>query len=98
SVNQHNAMVDLLLRNVESGQQIVTRIAKQLDNENMQALWKEMTEKKSGGSTVVSGLRYTVSSGHIERVLALLEAGADIDAKDSIGGSTALTLAAWLDR
>ncbi|KAM3455310.1 hypothetical protein MY3296_002498 [Beauveria thailandica] len=41
-------------------------------------------------------LRNVINSGWTSRLLVLLEDGADIDAIDEVGGSTALTHAAWL--
>lgn len=57
---------------------------------------EEKAEAKATGSTVVAGLRSAINSNQEQRVKALLENGVDIDAEDEIGGSTALTLAAWL--
>ncbi|KAM3528522.1 hypothetical protein NHJ13051_002343 [Beauveria bassiana] len=55
-----------------------------------------MAARKATRSVVVSGLRNVINSGWTSRLLVLLEDGADIDAIDEVGGSTALTHAAWL--
>ncbi|KAM3542819.1 hypothetical protein ARSEF1564_004259 [Beauveria bassiana] len=57
---------------------------------------QEMAARKATRSVVVSGLRNVINSGWTSRLLVLLEDGADIDAIDEVGGSTALTHAAWL--
>lgn len=52
-----------------------------LEDGNERDLLNEMADKKSVGSSGVSGLRSAVNSGYVERLLAFLDAGADIDAK-----------------
>ncbi|RSM20764.1 hypothetical protein CDV31_000454 [Fusarium ambrosium] len=76
----------------------VDQMHKRMNDKNERALLEEMAENKSHGSTVISGLRSTINSGYKQRVLALLDGGADIDALDQIGDCTALTHAAWLRR
>lgn len=69
-----------------------------MNDENERALLEEITENKSHGSTIVSRLRSAVNSGYRQRVLALLDGGADINAQDRIGDCTALTHVAWIGR
>ncbi|KAK3994869.1 ankyrin repeat-containing domain protein [Cladorrhinum sp. PSN332] len=92
-LKQHGSIVSLLLK-VEDGHCITKQMAALLADDMMRTFWDETAEKKSAGSTAVSGLRSAVNSGHVERVLALLEDGVDVDAEDIVGGSTALTIAA----
>ncbi|ORY61624.1 ankyrin repeat-containing domain protein [Pseudomassariella vexata] len=96
AVKQHYGLVSMLIPKIENGQQIFERVVAQLDHVNQRDILEELAEKKSVGSSVVKGLRMAVNFGYPERVNSLLEAGADIDAEDAIGGSTALGLAAWL--
>lgn len=51
----------------------------------------EMADRKSVGSTVVRGLRAAINGNHDQRLLALLDKGANMDAEDELGGETALT-------
>ncbi|KAH7111654.1 ankyrin repeat-containing domain protein [Dactylonectria estremocensis] len=97
-VKQHDALQRQLVCKTENGDVFLDQMRLRMKDENECALLEEMAEKKSHGSTVVSGLRSAVNSGYRERVLALLDSGADIDAEDQIGDSTALTHAAWLGR
>ncbi|RSL87145.1 hypothetical protein CDV31_016307 [Fusarium ambrosium] len=97
-VKQHDALQHLLACKTENGDVFSHQMRSRMKDENDCALLEEMAERKSHGSTVVSGLRSAVNSGYRERVLALLDSGADIDAEDLIGDSTALTHAAWLGR
>ncbi|KAB5560309.1 ankyrin repeat-containing domain protein [Coniochaeta sp. 2T2.1] len=92
----NDTVVSLLLDSMEDGREIVEQTAELLADGAVRAMWDEKAQEKSAGSTVVSGLRYAANTGHAEMVLALLENGADIDAEDDIGGSTALTVAASL--
>ncbi|EJT73120.1 hypothetical protein GGTG_09970 [Gaeumannomyces tritici R3-111a-1] len=95
-LRKHDTMVDLLMARKKDGPEIVAQTAELLQDGALQAMWDEKAQEKSAGSVVVSGLRYAANAGNAEMVLALLENGADIDAVDDIGGSTALTLAASL--
>lgn len=94
-LKQQTAVVELLVERVEGGERIVEQLTLHLQDQNTRHWLEEIAEAKSEGSTVVRGLRLAANSGHVERVLALLETGVDIDAEDSIEGSTALTLATW---
>ncbi|KAI8724317.1 hypothetical protein NCS52_00000500 [Fusarium sp. LHS14.1] len=94
-VKHHDALQHLLACKTDNGDIFSHQMRSRMDDEDDCALLEEMAERKSHGSTVVSGLRSAVNSGYRERVLALLDSGADIDAEDQIGDSTALTHAAW---
>ncbi|KAK3897897.1 ankyrin repeat-containing domain protein, partial [Staphylotrichum tortipilum] len=98
ALKQHDGISGLLLDKLENGREVVAQMMRRLEDGRNRDLLDEMADKKSVGNSVVSGLRSAVNSGHGERVLALLAAGADIDAEDSVGGGTALTLATWLCR
>ncbi|KAM5357250.1 hypothetical protein ACJZ2D_016458 [Fusarium nematophilum] len=97
-VKQHDALQHQLVCKTENGDVFLDQMRLRMKDENECALLEEMAERKSHGSTVVSGLRSAVNNGYRERVLALLDSGADIDAEDQIGDSTALTHAACLGR
>ncbi|RMJ19240.1 hypothetical protein CDV36_001057 [Fusarium kuroshium] len=97
-VKKHSALQNQLAPETQNKSRFVDQMHKRMNDENERALLEEMAEKKSHGSTVVSGLRSAVNSGYRQRVLALLDDGADIDAQDQIGDCTALTHAAWLGR
>ncbi|RSL58576.1 hypothetical protein CEP51_014062 [Fusarium floridanum] len=97
-VKQHDALQNHLAPETQNKSRFVDQMHKRMNDENERALLEEMAENKSHGSTVVSGLRSAVNSGYRQRVLALLDGGADIDAQDQIGDCTALTHAAWLGR
>ncbi|RSL61703.1 hypothetical protein CEP54_006046 [Fusarium duplospermum] len=97
-VKQHGALQNQLAPKTQNKARFVDQMHKRMNDENERALLEEMAEKKSHGSTVVSGLRSAVNSGYRQRVLALLDGGADIDAQDPIGDCTALTHAAWIGR
>ncbi|KAL7954774.1 ankyrin repeat-containing domain protein [Trichoderma compactum] len=97
-IRGQNSVIQLLVDRVQHGDAIVKELTERLKNNNKQAMLGERAEEKLEGSSVVQGLRSAVNSGHIERMLALLENGADIDEMDQIGGGTALTMAVWLGR
>ncbi|RSL88727.1 hypothetical protein CEP52_015119 [Fusarium oligoseptatum] len=97
-VKKHSALQNQLAPETQNKSRFVDQMHKRMNDENERALLEEMAENKSHGSTVVSGLRSAVNSGYRQRVLALLDGGADIDALDQIGDCTALTHAAWLGR
>jgi ankyrin repeat protein len=97
-VKEHGALQNQLAPETQNRASFVDQMRERMNDENERALLEEMAENKSHGSTVVSGLRSAVNSGYRQRVLALLDGGADIDAQDRIGDSTALTHAAWLGR
>lgn len=97
AVKHHDEVIRLLLHKVDDGVQKLDQIKTiQKDAKNCMLL-SEMAERKSEGSTVVSGLRSAAQDDKLERMQALLENGADIDADDACGG-TALTLAAYMNR
>jgi ankyrin repeat protein len=96
ALKQHGPVVDMLVGKVDNGHQITAEMVALLGDDMMRAVLDEMAQRKSAGSTVVIGLRTAVNNEHVERILALLEDGADIDAEDPVGGATALTLAAEL--
>lgn len=87
--------VELLVGYMDNGRDIATHATKRLNKADMRSLMDEMGDRKSVGSTVVSGLRSVINSDHDLRLLELLASGADIDAEDELCGSTALTYAAW---
>ncbi|KAK8092127.1 uncharacterized protein PG998_015140 [Apiospora kogelbergensis] len=95
-IRGHGCVVDSLVDKVANGQQIIAQTSHCLRDPDNKAWLMELAANKSEGSLLVSGLRSVVNSGYHERVQALLSAGEDIDAVDSVGGSTALTLATWL--
>ncbi|KAK8000508.1 hypothetical protein PG990_013108 [Apiospora arundinis] len=95
-IREHGCVVDLLADKVANGQQVIAQTSRCLRDPDNKAWLAEMASNKSEGSHLVSGLRSVVNSGYHERVQVLLTAGEDIDAVDSVGGSTALTLATWL--
>ena len=92
------AVIELLVGKTNHGHDINSRMKERLKNNDIRALMEEMADRKSVGSSVVSGLRSAINSDHDLRLLALLENGADIDAEDDVGGSTALSYAAWFGR
>jgi serine/threonine-protein phosphatase 6 regulatory ankyrin repeat subunit B len=98
AVREHQGSVHLLLGGSDDGQTILQHVALRLTQPDDRALLEHMAETKSGGSDVVGGLRSAANSGQVERVKALLERRADINAIDAIGGSTALTMATWLSK
>ncbi|KAM3439393.1 hypothetical protein MY4824_002668 [Beauveria thailandica] len=89
-------LVELLKGVTRDGENILHRVSQALSNTNVSHLMQEMAARKATRSVVVSGLRNVINSGWTSRLLVLLEDGADIDAIDEVGGSTALTHAAWL--
>lgn len=95
-LRKHDAVVGLLVGRRKDGPEIVAQTTELLQDGVVRTMWDEKAQEKSAGSTVVSGLRYAANTGNAEMVLALLENGADIDAEDDVGGSTALTVAASL--
>jgi len=98
AVNQHKDLVDLLVPKTDNGEALSKQIAEILADPNNRALVDQIAESKSRGSDVVSGLRNAADNGQVEKTLALLNNGADIDGLDPIGGTTALTIAAALSR
>lgn len=97
-VKQHGALQNRLAPETQNRASFVDQMRERMDDENERALLEEMAENKSHGSTIVSGLRSAVNSGYKQRVLSLLDGGADINAQDRIGDCTALTHAAWIGR
>ncbi|KAJ2990388.1 hypothetical protein NUW58_g2975 [Xylaria curta] len=96
AVRRNQGLIDLLVMKTENGELIAQQIAARLTKPDDRSLAEHMAETKSRGSDVVSGLRNAANSGKAERILALLDDGADINAIDIIGGSTALSIATWL--
>jgi ankyrin repeat protein len=94
--NGHRNVSDILAGLTVNSEGILSQVTGWIANEDMTALAAEMADRKSTGSSVVSGLRSAVNSGYQLRLLALLEQGDDINAIDKIGGCTALTHAAWM--
>ncbi|KAI7913393.1 hypothetical protein M0657_010044 [Pyricularia oryzae] len=94
----HFHLLPIFALKVTNCQSIADNMSSILEDEKNKAWLQETAMEKSHGSVQVSGLRTAVNSGYSERVLALISAGEDINACDSIGGSTALTLAVWLHR
>jgi len=90
---RYEGIVKVLLNRVDGGVAILHWVALQQSDQGRVTNIGEMLEKKAEGSTVLTGLRVAVSERHSTRVQALLDMGADIDAKD-VGGSTALIVAA----
>ncbi|KAH0522614.1 hypothetical protein TsFJ059_006437 [Trichoderma semiorbis] len=95
-IRAQSSVIQLLVDKVQHGDIIVKELTERLKDNNKRAMLGERAEEKLEGSSVVQGLRSAVNSGHTERMLALLENGADIDEVDQIGGGTALTMAIWL--
>ncbi|KAF9768691.1 hypothetical protein IL306_013959 [Fusarium sp. DS 682] len=93
-VRGHDNLIELLANRVDDAQEILEKLQSKLSDPNKRNILDEMASEKSYGSTVVSGLRMAVNSGYTERIISLIESGADIDAQDQIGESTALTQAA----
>ncbi|KAL9014436.1 MAG: hypothetical protein Q9173_000918 [Seirophora scorigena] len=90
---KHDDIVQVLLEKVDNGKAILDSVALQQQDTRKRELSMDIAEKKSEGSTVVTGLRLAVQERHMSRLQALLEEGADVNAKD-VGGWTALILAA----
>jgi len=97
-IGGHCHLLSVFALKVANCQSIAERMSKILRDEYNTAWLQEIAMAKAEGSAQVSGLRTVVNSGHSERFLALINAGEDVNARDRIGGSTALTLAAWLNR
>ncbi|EWG49990.1 hypothetical protein FVEG_09329 [Fusarium verticillioides 7600] len=93
-VRGHGSLVELLASRVDDAQEILDKLQSELSGRDHRNILEEMASNKSHGSIVVSGLRTAVNSGYKERIVSLIESGADIDAQDPIGESTALTQAA----
>jgi ankyrin repeat protein len=89
----HDGLVRLLLPKVEDGLQIVADMTSRMKDARIRAKTSELVDIKSQGNTVVTGFHGAIFQ--VPRLLALLEAGADIDAED-ISGHTALTLASGI--
>jgi cytohesin len=87
-------LTELLASRVDDAQEIMDKLQSELSGQDNRNIFEEMASNKSHGSIVVSGLRTAVNSGYKERIMSLIESGADIDAQDPIGESTALTQAA----
>ncbi|CAI4219124.1 unnamed protein product [Parascedosporium putredinis] len=85
----HEEIVILLLEYVDDGQSIRSWANSQRENPKQRAFLEHKAERKSSGSTVVTGLRWAVMEGRIERIKAILERKVDIDAQE-VGGATAL--------
>jgi ankyrin repeat domain-containing protein 50 len=93
-VRGHVNLIELLANRVDGAQEILDTLQSKLLDQDKRNIFEDMASKKSHGSIVVSGLRTAVNSGYKERIMSLIESGADIDAQDPIGESTALTQAA----
>ncbi|CAE7007412.1 hypothetical protein PTNB73_00048 [Pyrenophora teres f. teres] len=92
ALKRHDGFVRLLVDKTGNGESILKWVESQQENARMQALLAHMADRKSEGSSLVSGLGSAVQEGQFERVQAFLKAGVDIDAYDGCG-FTALTLA-----
>ncbi|KAJ2897091.1 hypothetical protein MKZ38_005001 [Zalerion maritima] len=97
AVAQREGAMKLLVGKTVGGEEIVQKMRKAVLGDAARNMIEHMAEEKSEGSTVVTGLRTAVNDGHVRIIMALLETGANIDRED-VGGSTALTLTAWLCR
>ncbi|EMT70529.1 Ankyrin repeat domain-containing protein 50 [Fusarium odoratissimum] len=93
-VRGHDNLIELLASRVDDAQEIMDKLQSELSDQDNRNILEELASNKSHGSIVVSGLRTAVNSGYKERIMSLIESGADIDAQDPIGESTALTQAA----
>lgn len=92
ALKQHLGVVRILLEKTESGEKILKWVESQQKDARKGALLAYIADRKSEGSTVVSGLGSAAQDGKFERVQALLETGVDINGFSACG-STALTLA-----
>ena len=92
AIKQHDEVVRTLLEKTDNGEQILIWVELQRKDAKKRALLAYMADRKSEGSTVVSGLGSAAQDGQFERVQALLETGINVDQVDACG-STALTLA-----
>lgn len=95
AVKYYEPLINLLLDQTNDSKTTVERVSLLGRDSAKRDFLEHMAERKSAGSTVVSGLQAVVNDRHAKRVLALLEEGADIDGKD-VDGTTALNLAVWL--
>ncbi|KAK3686838.1 hypothetical protein LTR37_019429 [Vermiconidia calcicola] len=97
ALRQDRPIMLLMEDKVANAADIVSRVTSQVGDRKQRALLEHMAERKSGGSTAITGLRWAVSEGRVERLRSILDNGADIDAED-VGGITALTIGAWMDQ
>jgi serine/threonine-protein phosphatase 6 regulatory ankyrin repeat subunit B len=88
-------VIELLRDKTPDSAAILDRVAVIRSDENEHMAQRHMANQKSEGSTACTGLRMVVQFGQIERIQTFLNTGVDINAAD-VGGSTALTLGAWL--
>ncbi|KAF5716200.1 ankyrin repeat-containing protein [Fusarium globosum] len=93
-VRGHDNLIELLTSGVDNAPEILDKLRSELSGQDRRNILEEIASNKSHGSIVVTGLRTAVNSGYKERIVSLIESGADIDAQDPIGESTALTQAA----
>ncbi|CAH0054414.1 unnamed protein product [Clonostachys solani] len=92
------SLVKVLVDYTDDGHNISSQFRERLKDDGMRAMMEEMADRKSVGSTVVSGLCSVINSDYDMRLLALIETGADINAQDELCGSMPLTYAADFGR
>ena len=79
---------------MENATQIKSSMISRLIDSKERAWLEYIAEGKSVGCQSVNGLRWAANAGHVERMMAMLEMGADIEAQD-VAGITALTARAY---
>lgn len=97
AVKEHATVCDLLSNSPNDGKCNMDAITKKSTEPNNWKLARKLANKKSQGSTALTGLRVAAQEGQLGRLQTLLEGGADINARDP-AGSTALEIAVFQQR
>lgn len=95
AIGGHTSVVQELQPLTKDGSHAIEWVAIRQHDTNRRKLLGHVAAKKSEGSTAITGLRWAVSDGRIERVRAMLDSGTQVDAED-VGGCTALMIGAYM--
>lgn len=96
AVQEHDAIVSLLLDTSKDCRRVMEIVTERMEDTTKRTNLKQLAEKKSQGSTVLTGLRVAAQEGHSGRLQSMIDRGADVNAKDP-AGYTALEIAAFQD-
>ncbi|KAL8773444.1 MAG: hypothetical protein Q9209_001547 [Squamulea sp. 1 TL-2023] len=94
ALRHNNGLIRLLSGMVDDADAILDWVGLQQQDTKRRALLQRIVEDKAEGSTVMTGLRWAVQEEQFKRLKILIEKGADVNDKETVGGWTPLIIAA----